>query len=563
MDLLHRKLKDKYHWYKKWHNHPWNDHFHWLILIFFVLLGAYFLKIVLTATGNVIAEQSLDKTPIEITTDHQITLDKQDNQPQKKSVKKATDRILVQFNPSTSDDKQKEIINSHNMMEKETIRGTKVKIIYLPSGSDPEMMVENLKKNDESFIDFAETDDLVTPAFIPNDTYFSNQWYLTKIEAPKAWDISPAKSTLIAICDTGVDGQHGDLASVLRADLGFNTVDNSNNWTPVHQHGTWVSGAAAAVVNNALGVAGVGYGAGIIPVRISNRSDGGAYLSDAAECITYSADFGARAINLSYEMAGSSTIDSAAVYAESKNAVTVLAAGNDGINPNWPDFSAFISVGATDQLDARADWSNYGDFIDLVAPGVSIYTTSTANQYAYASGTSLSAPTVAGSIALLYGAKPDSTVSEIKTALFTSAVDLGTAGDDSSYGNGRINVKRALENLLGVVATPNPDTVAPTVSVTYPTSKTRINPNSDLTITADASDNSGIRLVNFHVGLVTKLSGRQVSITNIFQCVDETNPYNCAWHVPNQTGTTYLIQAVAYDSAGNTGISKYVQFTVR
>ena len=125
-----------------------------------------------------------------------------------------------------------------------------------------------------------------------------------------------------------------------------------------------MAGAAAAMVNNSIGVAGVGKDAMIIPIRISNFPDGGAYASDAAECISYSADNGARAINISYNMAGSATIDAAAAYAEGKNAVTVVAAANDGIDPNWPDFSTFLAVGAVSQNDTRSSFSNYGNYID-------------------------------------------------------------------------------------------------------------------------------------------------------------------------------------------------------
>ena len=562
MNYLHHLLLDKYHWYKKWHDYPLHNHFHWFLFLFTAIIIALFFNSIRINNGKVTEVLSVENPSPNFNSYGPL---------RGKVIRKATDRILVQFKDSTSDDKRKEILDRHNLKEKETIKGTKVKIISLPSGNDPVELVEKLKKDETSFIDFAETDDLVSPEFIPNDQYFSNQWHLPKIEAPAAWDRTSAQNTVVGICDTGVDGGHQDLAPVLRADLGFNTVDNSSDWSPVHYHGTMVAGAAAAAVNNSIGVAGVGRDAKIIPVRISNYTDGSAYLSDAAECISYSADNGVRVINLSYNMAGSYTIDSATSFAEGKNAVTLVAAGNDGSDPGWPDFSTFIAVGASDQNDTRPSWSNYGNYIDIVAPGISILTSYPGNQYAYASGTSLSTPLVVGTIALLSGAKPDITVSEIKNTLYTTADDLGEAGDDTIYGSGRVNAKKAVEKLLGSLPTPNlsptitpvPDTVPPTVSITYPTNKSRISPNSTVNITATASDNIWVKQVDIRVSIVTKISGNKVTLNKIHQCIDDADPYSCTWNVPNQRNVTYLIQAIANDLAGNSAISQYVQFTVR
>lgn len=486
-----------------------------------------------------------------------------------KVLNRASDRILVQFKKDISDTKQQEILERQNLKEKETIRGTKVKIVNIPSGKDPVEVAANLKNSELSAIDFAEIDYQVSPEFIPNDPNFTSQWHLQKIEAPAAWDYADAFNSLIAICDSGIELNHEDLVSVLRADLGFNTVDNTTNWSPVQYHGTLVAGVAAAVVQNGLGVAGVGRNAKIIPVRISNASDGGAFVSDAAECISYAADKGAKVVNLSYRMAGSSTIDAAAAYAESKGATTIVAAGNDGIDPGWADFSTFLAVGGTDQNDARASWSNYGNFIDIVAPGESILTTSIGNQYTYASGTSLAAPLVAGTVSLLTGIKPDISPSEVKNIFYTTADDVGISGDDSTFGHGRVNVRKAVEAIRGA-ASPTPtstpsiiDSIAPVVSITYPTSKTKISPNSTVEIKASASDNVGLKQVDIRVSIVTPLGNRKVTVTSLYNCIDTAAPYTCVWSVPNKSNVTYLIQALAQDLAGKNGISKFIEFTVR
>lgn len=575
MESLHRDFLNRFSWYKTWHGYAWHNSMHWFVFLFFNIA-------VTLAISSLILEHNQSIPVLSAESNHLESK----NVSEKNAPSRAHDRVLIQFKSDIDDGKQKEILHRHNAAEKETIRGTRIKIVSIPSGVDPVEMVEKLKKDDASSLDFVETDDLVIPEFTPNDALYASQWHLPKIEAPTAWDSASAMNVLIGICDTGVDGQHADLSSVLRADMGFNTVDNSLNWSPVHPHGTYVSGAAAAAFHNSLGVAGVARDAAIIPVRISNLSDGGAYYSDAAECISYAADNGARVINLSYLMAGSQTIDAAAAYAEGKNAITVVAAGNNGQDPAWPDFPTFLAVGATDQSDTRASWSNYGAYIDVVAPGVSIFTTSPGNQYTNVSGTSLASPLVVGTLALMTGGSPSSSAAELKNALYSTADDVGISGDDTVYGYGRINARKAVEYLLGSVnptptfapsvtpyisptpsavptITPVPDTTAPTVSITYPTSKTKISPNSTVVITASASDNSGVKQVDIRVSIVTQLSGRQTTITPHYNCIDVTAPYSCSWVVPNNRNVTYLIQAVAQDVSGNSATSKSVQFTVR
>lgn len=375
----------------------------------------------------------------------------------KGSIEVSSNQLLLKFKKGTTTAKKSALLEKNNLREKREIKNIEVKVVELISGKGAKDLAESLRKNPD--VEFAETNDLVSPNFVPDDTYFSISWHLPKISAPEAWDKTKASGVVIGVCDTGIEAGHPDLSSILLTDLGFNTVDDNTNWTPVMYHGTLVAGAAAAVVNNGLGVAGVGWDARIIPVRISNLSSGAAYVSDAVECINYSADKGAKVINLSYLMAGYSAIDATASYAESKGAVTVLAAGNDAIDPGWPDFSSFLAVAATDANDSAAWFSNKGNFIDLAAPGVDIVTTYTGSSYAYASGTSLSAPIVTGALALMFGAKPDLSVAEAKTVLLQNADDLGEAGEDIIFGAGRLNVKKAIDALVGTTV---PDTTPPT-----------------------------------------------------------------------------------------------------
>lgn len=294
-------------------------------------------------------------------------------------------------------------------------------------------------------VEFAEPDYKLPPVFIPNDSYYGQQWHLPKVAAPGAWDLVRGKSTVtVAVCDTGVLSTHPDLSANLLA--GFNAVDGTTNSAPIHPHGTMVSGCISAIGNNAQGVAGVAYGVKILPVRVSNDPSGNAYLSDMANGVRWAADHGARVINLSYGGAQYATIDQAAQYARTKNALLFMAAGNEGLNitTTYPDYGSFVLVGATNPSDARSSFSNYGTAIDLVAPGESIVTTTLNNGYASVAGTSFASPISAAGAALLLSANPNLTVSQLETSLLSSCDDIGAAGEDNVFGKGRLSLVNAL-----------------------------------------------------------------------------------------------------------------------
>ena len=306
---------------------------------------------------------------------------------------------------------------------------------------------------------FAEPDYLIAPVLVPDDPYFGSQWQHQTIDSSGAWETTTGShSTLVAVCDTGISSAHPDLNYNLRLP-GYNTVDGSTNTEPVYNHGTGVAGCIGAVGNNSLGVVGVAWDVSILPIRITNSSDGVAYISDAAEGIRYAADQGARVVNLSYRMAGYSTTDSAAQYLRDKGGLLFVAAGNDGIDPGWPDFTSFIAVGATTSSDAKASWSNFGTYIDIVAPGSGIYTTSGASGYGSMSGTSFSSPIAAGVAALLYSVDSGFTPEDVEQFIFASCVDLGDSGDDNVFGHGRIDAAKAIALAQGFQANQIPVSV--------------------------------------------------------------------------------------------------------
>jgi subtilisin family serine protease len=296
------------------------------------------------------------------------------------------------------------------------------------AGQDEEEAAAELMKT--GTVAYAEPDYLMPVAAVPNDPGYPSQWYHTAIHSQAAWDITTgAGSVVVAVCDTGVDASHPDLAANISLP-GYNSADGTTNTTPVFEHGTAVTGIMDALGNNATGGAGIAWNAKVLPVRVSNNSDGSAWCSDMAAGIEWASDHGAKVINLSYDITGCpNTIDSAAQYAQAKGAVTFVAAGNGSLNlsgTSFPTAHALVLVGATDSSGRRASFSNYGQPMDLAAPGVSIYAPLPGNTYAYGSGTSFAAPMAAGAAALLFSMSPAWTPDQIQQLLLATAEPAGT-----------------------------------------------------------------------------------------------------------------------------------------
>ncbi|MBE0611809.1 MAG: S8 family serine peptidase [Dehalococcoidia bacterium] len=457
-----------------------------------------------------------------------------------------TDTIIVAFETNANEAAVAALIEANASSEVEAIPALGMKVLRVPPGQDAADVAARFARH--PLVRFAEPNDLVYHEVIPDDPYYGNAWHLAKIEAPAAWDGPKANGVLIAVCDTGVYGGHPDLAPILRGDLGWNAASNTSDWSPIAGHGTLVAGAAAAATNNTTGVSGVAWGAQVIPVRITNNTDGTAYISDAVKCIQGSADRGARVINLSYRMASYSSIDTAAAYARNRGAVTLVAAGNDGIDPNWPDFPNFLAVAATKWDDAIASFSNSGTYIDIAAPGSSIWTTKVDGGYGVASGTSLASPVAAGVVALIFGANPGLSAAGAEAILRQSADDLGTAGEDAIFGSGRVNARRAVELALGGSSTPPPppDTTPPAVSLTAPSAGATV--AGVVTVAASASDNVGVTKVEFW------LDGQ-------LRATDTSSPYAVAWDSATVADGSHNWTGRAFDAAGNAG-SASVSFTV-
>jgi thermitase len=297
------------------------------------------------------------------------------------------------------------------------------------------------------YVEYAEPNYIAYISKTPNDSYWSSQWGMTKIEAPAAWDITTGSdSVTIAIVDTGVDLFHPDLSGKLVS--GYDFVNDDSDPQDDYGHGTHVAGIAAAKTNNSAGVAGLSWGAKIMPVKAMNDYGTGEY-ADIGNGIIYAANNGADIINLSLSgPASSSVLEEAVEYAHDLGCVVVAATGNNNSSVGYPaSYPEVIAVAATDSNDQRASFSNYGPEVDVAAPGVGIRSTYWwgGSTYGWLSGTSQATPHAAGLAALIWSVSPGLNNTQVESIIKQTADDLGAAGRDNHYGFGRINARRALE----------------------------------------------------------------------------------------------------------------------
>lgn len=411
-------------------------------------------------------------------------------------------------------------------------------IVQLPATASETAVLAQLAH--QPHLKFAELDRRVASVLVSNDPYLGSEWHLAKINAAAAWDVSQGAGVTIAILDTGVLPGHPDLVQV----PGWNFVDNNNNTADVQGHGTSVAGAAAAITNNGAGVAGVAGAAQIMPIRVADAT-GYAYYSTIASGVTYAADNGARVANASFSgVYASSSIQSAGNYLKSKGGLLVVAAGNSGANDGSPATSAMIPVSATDGSDLMASWSSYGSYVAVAAPGVGIWTTSSDGSYRSASGTSFASPITAGVVALMMAAKPTLSSGQVESLLYSTALDLGTAGRDIYFGYGRIDAAAAVRAATSVVAA---DTQAPTATIAAPLASSSV--SGLATVDVSASDNVGVTKV------VLKANGVDVA-------TDTAGPFQFSWDTSKVANGMSSLVAVAYDAAGNSKASTAVLVNV-
>jgi serine protease len=369
--------------------------------------------------------------------------------------------ILVSFRENTSQEEIENLVGSQGYHVKRIIEGAGIYVIGISGGRDPVRAAEDFRSN--PLVRHAQPNWVgrVTGmngdagvARIPNDPNLSRQWAIDAMGLRYAWDKTRGSSSVtVAVIDTGVQVNHPDLAGNITS--GYDFYNKTSYVTDHNGHGTHIAGIIGAATNNGLGIAGINWNVSIMPLKAADDSGGGYLsLSEIIEALRYAADHGADVVNMSFQIGGASSgedffMEEAIEYAYNKGVTMIAAAGNEG--QGWLAYpsrhSKVIAVGAIGPDLNRANWSNYGSNIDVVAPGDSILSTWPMNTFASASGTSMAAPQVAGVAALLIASGvrgPEN----IRRILHETAMDLGTAGCDDVYGWGLVNAHAAVNGAL-------------------------------------------------------------------------------------------------------------------
>ena len=354
-------------------------------------------------------------------------------------VREFTGRLIVRPLQNDSTRKQADqLLSAYGLIE--YVDATDEFVIVVPEGQNENGLSQQLMGT--GLIQYAEPDYMLYPVnTTPNDPNFGSQWQHGTMRSVEAWDYGTGDMSFIGCTvDTGVDLNHPDLQANLVS--GYNSADrvtqsNGGSVGDINGHGTMTLGCVGAIGNNGVGVVGMAWNISLMPVRCTNSSGGGAYLSDLTDGARWAADNGARAISVSYSGGESSSVESTGSYIRSQNGLMSWAAGNGGNRVYGSDHANAIMVGATNQSDNRVSWSTYGDWVDVVAPGDGVRTTTNGGGNANVSGTSFSTPIVNGVIAMMMITSPSSTPNEIEQMLFDNCVDLSSTGEDIYTGHGR------------------------------------------------------------------------------------------------------------------------------
>jgi serine protease len=358
-------------------------------------------------------------------------------------------------------------------------------------------------------VEYAEPDRIMLPLMTPNDPLYTQQWHYYDatggLNLPAAWDKSTGAGINVAVIDTGYR-PHADLTGQIlpgydfiasaaiaadgngrdsdASDTGDSTTagqcggglpvqDDSSSW-----HGTHVAGTIAAKTNNGVGVAGVAFGAKVVPVRVLGKCGG--YTSDIADAIVWASGGAvtgvpanankARVLNLSLGGSGAcdATTQNAINSARSRGAVVVVAAGNSNVNAanaSPANCAGVIAVAAVGRNGGKASYSNYGANVDVAAPGgdsgaaiLSTWnagtTTPAGDNYGTMMGTSMATPHVAGVAALMLAKNPNLTPDEVEAKLKASARAFPAAC--SGCGAGIVNAAAAVNAVTATVTVVTP-----------------------------------------------------------------------------------------------------------
>jgi thermitase len=497
--------------------------------------------------------------------------------------KYATGEIIVKLQDQATQADLRALNARNDASVEEDLPSSDVNVVDLPQDLTVQEAVQTYEASQD--VEYAEPNFKLYPTATPNDPSFNRLWGMNNtgqsigqtgtldadIDAPEAWNVSTGNpTTVVAVIDEGIDINHPDLKDNIWRnpdEVPGDGVDNDGNGyvddingydfanddasvydpDPItgkgDEHGTHVAGTIAATGNNGVGVTGANWDAQVASLKFLGANGG--YTSDAVEAVNYAVKERIPISNNSWGGGGySQSLRDAIARADAAGHLFVAAAGNGGADgvgdnndatPHYPsnyDVPNVISVAATDNRDALASFSNYGNnTVDLAAPGVDILSTLPGNRYGYYSGTSMATPHVTGVAALIKSQTPTADDAQLKGQIL-QFVDKKSNLTNRTTSDGRLNALRAL--------TQSADTTDPTISDPKPAPGRKTKDRTP-TISALVDDNS--QLTQANVQLYLDGSRR----TAVYDPTTERLEYDAR----RLSYSRHTVRIVAKDNAGN------------
>ena len=392
----------------------------------------------------------------------------------------APDQLTVQFKAGVDEARRLEVIGALGASVAREQRTPGYYTLFAPEDRSLFQSIRDFNAHEDVWFAELASFSFEDALFVPNDSRYDEQWPLNNtgqsggtigadINAEDAWDVEMGDSdVIISVIDTGIDWDHPDLASKV-VPIGSEDWDFSNGPNKIPHdsgsHGTATNGIAGAATNNSTGMAGVAPDCRLMPLKVSLSSGANQNRADAINyVVTRGSDFSQIVISCSWRMSSGdfSAVEAACQNARDNGILLCFSSGNDNGAVNYPaKYSTTVCVGATSQCDERKNpsscdgeywWgSNYGNEMDIAAPGVDVLTTSPGGGYTTGfNGTSAACPHAAGSLALIWSADPTLSATEAQSILESTADDqVGIPGEDTPgwdryMGWGRINLHEAV-----------------------------------------------------------------------------------------------------------------------
>ncbi len=377
--------------------------------------------------------------------------------------------VLVKWKAGAGDAQIRSLTGGLGLRTRRSFAGLGAASLTLPAGASVESTLGSLRRS--GLIAHAEPNwtlrlapraQAVRAAEIQIDPIMGaqRQWGQTKIGCDKVWlSLRGSSKVVVAVIDTGVDLDHPDLRPVLVP--GYTTFAEAGP-QDYEGHGTHVAGIVAGQGLGDPGVRGVAPGVRVMPVKVMGPRGREGQVENVVDGLIWAVDHGAKVVNMSLGDEGTSALlREAVLYAQARDVLVVAASGNfeEGRHHsrntmNYPAaYPGVMAVGATDERDQLAEFSFWGQWLSVTAPGVDIHSSvpgdgsldaAELGEYQTEQGTSMAAPFAAGVAALVRSRFPTLSAAQVKQRIEASAQDLGEPGWDAKFGHGRIDALRAV-----------------------------------------------------------------------------------------------------------------------